>query len=244
MTLVFGEVASIYEDVRPGYPAEVGAAILDYAGGPPASVVELGAGTGKGTELLLRLGAPVTAIEPDPRMAAVLTAKFPRVEVLNLTFEQWTPRSPAGLVGCAMAWHWMEPATRNRRAWEALADGGTLAVFHHRYGYADPAQEAAIGDLLNRVDPNVTARDEHWVLDDVTAAGIWSDVEERGVREQPVFSRDRYLALMRTFSPFRRHPPEVQERTLRELGVLLDGFGGELTLDLRTAVVLARKRAA
>ena len=69
MTGIFGAVASMYDDVRPGYPAEVLDAIVDFQGGP-TSVAELGAGTGKGTELLVRLGMPVTCVEPDPRMAA------------------------------------------------------------------------------------------------------------------------------------------------------------------------------
>jgi len=84
-------VASTYDDVRAGYPDEVLDEIRAYRGAPPASVADLGAGTGKATELLLRLGAPVTAIEPDPRMADVLRAKFPAVEVVGAAFEEWTP---------------------------------------------------------------------------------------------------------------------------------------------------------
>jgi predicted RNA methylase len=97
MTLLFGAVASMYDDVRPGYPPAILTAITDYHGGIPAAVAELGAGTGKGTELLVRLGAPVTAIEPDARMAAVLQAKFPEVRVANVPFERlltsWAARS-------------------------------------------------------------------------------------------------------------------------------------------------------
>ncbi len=44
MATVFGEVAGVYDRVRPGYPAEIGSAILAYHGGAPAQVVELGAG--------------------------------------------------------------------------------------------------------------------------------------------------------------------------------------------------------
>jgi len=45
--LVFGEVARSYDDVRAGYPAEVGERVFTYAGGR-YPVVEVGAGTGKG----------------------------------------------------------------------------------------------------------------------------------------------------------------------------------------------------
>jgi SAM-dependent methyltransferase len=241
VTRIFGEVASLYDDARPGYPDDVRRAILDYLGRPPADAVELGAGTGKATGLLLRLGGPLTAIEPDPRMAALLRENFPAVEVANVSFEEWTPPlGGVGLIGCATAWHWMDPETRHGRARAALAPGGALAIFYHRYNYADPAQSAAIDELLQRIDPSVPDKDEHWVLDDLTAAGVWSDVEERRFHEHPVFSKERCLALTQTFSPFRRHPPELRRRTLDGLGELLDDFGGSVVLDLRTTLVLAR----
>ena len=241
MTTVFGEVASMYDDARPGYPAAVRAAILEYCGGPPTEVVELGAGTGKATGLLLELGAPLTAIEPDARMAALLRRRFPAAEVANTSFEDWTaPAGCVGLIACATAWHWMDPATRHARARAALRPYGALAIFYHRYNYADPAQSAAIDELLRRLDPSVPEKDEHWVFDDLTAAGVWSQVEERRFHEAPVFDKGRYLALMQTFSPFRRHSPELQRRTLDGLSELLDDFGGVVTLDLRTTLVLAR----
>ena len=78
MTRVFGEVAALYDDIRPGYPDELLEALTAFHGGVPAPVADLGAGTGKATELLLRLGSPVIAVEPDPRMAEILAASFPR----------------------------------------------------------------------------------------------------------------------------------------------------------------------
>jgi hypothetical protein len=43
---VFGEVADAYDDIRPGYPAEILDLITAYAGRAPRTVVESGAGTG------------------------------------------------------------------------------------------------------------------------------------------------------------------------------------------------------
>ena len=241
MAQVFGEVAALYDDVRPGYPDGVRRGILDY-GGPPDGIVELGAGTGKGTELLVGFGAWLTALEPDPRMAAVLRTKFPRVDVVEAPFEQWSPpeRRP-GLVACALAWHWMDAATRNRRAFDTLAPGGALAVFGHKYAYADPAQDRAIGDVLRSIDATVVDRADHWVRDDVVASGVWSDVEERRFTSYPVLPKQRYLELMQTFAPFRRHTADEQRRTLEGLDAAIDGFGGTVNLELRTSLVLARR---
>ena len=240
MTQIFGEVASMYDDVRPAYPDQVLDAIIEYHGGVPASVVDLGAGTGKGTELLVRLPAPVTCVEPDPRMAAVLTAKFPQVHVENSTFEQWTP-PPAGMdvVACAMAWHWLAPETRNQLARAALAPGGTLAVFGHLYDFADPAVGAAILKVMHAIDPTVAPRPEHWILDDITASGVFPDVREQSWHTFAEFSTARYLQLMQTFSPFRRKTPEDQQRSLTGIGAAIDAHGGSLVLDLHTTLVLA-----
>ncbi|WP_433370296.1 class I SAM-dependent methyltransferase [Actinoplanes sp. CA-142083] len=240
MTRVFGEVASMYDDARPGYPDDVRESILDRLGGPPAEVVELGAGTGKATGLLLGLGAPLTAIEPDPRMAAVLRANFPGARVENTTFEEWAaPPGGVGLIACATAWHWMDPATRHQRARDALRPGGVLAIFYHRYNYAVPAQSAAIDELLMRIDPSVPEKDEHWALDDAVTSGVWRDVAEHRFHDHPVFGKAQYLALMQTFSPFRRHAPEIRKEILDGLSAILDDFGGSVALDLRTSLVLA-----
>ncbi|MCO8272309.1 hypothetical protein M1L60_17080 [Actinoplanes sp. TRM 88003] len=238
MAQVFGEVAALYDEVRPGYPEGVRDAILEY-GGPPDGIVELGAGTGKGTELLVGFDTWLTALEPDPRMAAVLRTKFPQVAVITTTFEEWSPGgSRPGLVACAMAWHWMAAATRNRRAFDLLAPGGTLAVFGHKYAYADPGQERAIGDVLRSVDPTVADRADHWVRDDVLASGVWPTVVERRFTTYPVLAKPRYLELMQTFSPFRRHTPDQQRRALDGLDAAIDG---PVRLELRTSLVLARK---
>jgi SAM-dependent methyltransferase len=67
--LAFGEHADAYERARPAWPEEVARWLV------PASaqlVVELGAGTGKLTRAIAALGVRVVAVEPDPRMLAVL----------------------------------------------------------------------------------------------------------------------------------------------------------------------------
>src|SRR5436305_8980285 len=111
--LVFGEVAGVYEDVRAGYPADLVDAVFGYGGGTPARVVDVGAGTGKATAAFRARGVAVTAVEPDPAMAAVLRGRHPGVEVVESRFEDWEP--PAGgvpVVACAQAWHWVEESRR------------------------------------------------------------------------------------------------------------------------------------
>ncbi len=241
---VFGSVADLYEKERPGYPAEVADAIVAYYGGAPASVAEIGAGTGKGTEVLAAIGVPLTCIEPDPRMAVLLSAKFPQAQVHVGTFEQWKP-PPAGVsvLGCAMAWHWLNPTTRNVQARDALAPGGVLALFGHRYGCADARQAAAIDSALQLLDPSAKERPADWMYHDVIAGGEFADVQMHHYRRELPLTRDQYLALVSTFGPFLARPPELQQRALDRLGQLVDDFGASVVLDLTTTLTLARNSA-
>ena len=236
---VFGSVADLYETARPGYPPELADAILAYCGSVPASVVEIGAGTGKGTEVLAAIGAPLTCIEPDPRMAALLRAKFPQARVHVCTFEQWSPPpGGAGVLACAMAWHWLDPNSRNTHARNALAPGGTLALFGHRYDYADARQAAMIGAALNSLDSTVKEAPADWHYHDVIAGGEFTDVRVERFQRQLPLTRDEYLALVRTFGPFLTRPPELQRRGLDALGRLVDYFGGTVVIDLKTTLTL------
>ncbi|SNY06420.1 class I SAM-dependent methyltransferase [Paractinoplanes atraurantiacus] len=240
MPLVFGEVAALYDDVRPGYPGELRRAIEGRAPAGPA--VDIGAGTGKGTEVLAAIRDDVTAIEPDARMAAVLRSKFPAVDVVETTFEQWAPPpGGVGLLACAMAWHWMDADTRNQQAADALSPSGVLAVFGHRFGYADRGQSAAIGAVFDRANRDVKMRPVHWIVDDVRGSGVWSSVDELEWHRDLPLGTEGYLALTQTFSPFRRHSPELQRRVLDDLRATIDGFGGTITLDLHTTLVMAQR---
>ncbi|MGN9768887.1 class I SAM-dependent methyltransferase [Micromonospora sp. SD12] len=242
MTGVFGAIADLYDDVRPGYPNAIADLIRDYHGSTPDTVTEIGAGTGKGTAVLLRLGAPVTCIEPDPRMAARLTATFPDVHTVTHTFERWQP--PTGgvpLLACALAWHWLDPATRNRRAHAALTPGGTLAVFGHEYGYADPAQAHAVDTTLRAIDPTATRHPADWFHHDITASGLFTDVHAHTLHRDLTLSTDQYLRLLQTFGPYRQRTADQQTRATTAMRTLVDGFGGTVVLRLRTTLVLARR---
>src|SRR5690349_5865125 len=89
---------------RPGYPREA----IGVAGAPTSAVVlELGAGTGKLTHLLVDEFAAVLAVEPDPSMRERLASLCPRAAPVAGTAEQ-IPLADASVdaVFVAEAFHW------------------------------------------------------------------------------------------------------------------------------------------
>jgi SAM-dependent methyltransferase len=249
---VFGEVADAYDDVRPGYPAEILDRIVAYAGHVPSSVVESGAGTGKATALLRQLNSPLTAVEPDPAMAAVLRRRFEDddlVSVIETRFEDWTP-PPHGvdLLASAQAWHWVDPDRRSRLAYDALRPGGVIAVFGHHFGFADDEMVAAMDAEYLRIAPEIA--DPQRVSGSVHHAGafypdelrpLFDDVEEQTVVTMVPFETPRYLVLLSTFSPHRMLPEDKRERLHHALARVVDERGGVVQQKLTTGLWLGRK---
>ncbi|WP_177241203.1 class I SAM-dependent methyltransferase [Nonomuraea wenchangensis] len=141
-------MADEYDRIRPGYPAELVEDILTYARLAEAPALEVGAGTGKATVLFAARGVTLTAVEPDPAMAAVLkrrVAGLPEVTIAVSSFEDYVPDQPFGLLFSAQAWHWADPAVRWEKAAAAPAPGGALALFWNFHHLKDP--DAAAGVL-------------------------------------------------------------------------------------------------
>jgi SAM-dependent methyltransferase len=242
VTTVFGEVAAEYEDVRPGYPVSMATAISGYLGAPPSLVAEIGAGTGKGTAVYARLGGRLVCIEPDPRMAALLTAKFPRAEVASSGFEEWDPPSGGvSVLGGALAWHHVDPATRAATAHAALAPDGVVALIGRAYGFADPDQGTALRSVFAAHDLRGQSRTPGWIAAELTASGLFGDVTLSRHDTVLPLTGANYLKLVTTFSPFRLLAPDRRATLLTALGAAVASTGGLVHLELRTSLTLARR---
>jgi SAM-dependent methyltransferase len=104
----FGRAAREYELGRPGWPEElVDEAARELGLGPGADVLDLAAGTGKLTRLLVPRFGRVVAVEPDEAMLDVLAEVVPEAETRRGSGE----RIPLGdaevdCVFVAEAFHW------------------------------------------------------------------------------------------------------------------------------------------
>jgi SAM-dependent methyltransferase len=126
----FGRGADVYERSRPSYPPEAVACIVGHAHlGPERRVLDLAAGTGKLTRVLVPSGADVVAVEPVPAMRAELRAVLPDLEVLDGTAET-IPLGDQSVdaVTVAQAVHWFELPQAVPEILRVLRPGGALVL--------------------------------------------------------------------------------------------------------------------
>jgi SAM-dependent methyltransferase len=126
----FGAAAAAYAEHRPGYAeAAVRWALEPVLAREPLRVLDLGAGTGKLTQTLVRLGAEITAVEPDPGMLAELRRELPSVRSLAGSAEDIPlPDGSADAVLAGQALHWFDLGRALPEIARVLSPGGVLAA--------------------------------------------------------------------------------------------------------------------
>lgn len=221
----FGAVADAYDRVRPSYPA---ALIDDLLAGAPADALDVGCGTGKAARLLAERGVPVLGVEVDARMAAVARAHEIPVELG--TFEHWDAAGRRfDLIISGQAWHWIDPDSGAAKAAALLRRGGLLAPFWN-FSAVDAVLRARIDAAYARVAPQVTDRAVMRgggpatippVVLQLRGTGLFAGVEHRRYPWERDYTRDEWLALVRTHSDHSTLPAG-------QLAALLDAVGAAI----------------
>lgn len=214
--LSFGTAAAAYDRGRPAYPRE---AVAWALGTTPLRVLELGAGTGKLTEVLLDLGHDVFATEPDEKMLDVLSTKLPDLRATVGTAEQ----IPAGdqqydVVVAGQAFHWFDPLTALPEISRVLAPGGRLVLLWNERDDRIPWVRR-LGKLIGRPERDV---DPTGVIDD---SAMFSAVEEQQFRFWQVVNRETIQDLVLSRSNVTVLPEEDREAKRAEVLAFYDDYG-------------------
>ncbi len=253
---MFGQVADLYDRHRPSYPPQLVDDLLAAARvGNGGRVLEVGAGTGKATELFAQRGAVVVGVEPSAAMAALARrrcAAFPNVTILESDFEDLDlggERFP--LLYAAQAWHWIDPEVRYRRARMALSDGGRLGVFWNRPAWGPSELRTALSVAYRRHAPEMPADsplhpdnpqpqgDDDWVAEIAAVAGFTAP-EVHLYDWSLDYAADDYAALMNTLSDFQQLEAERRQRLLEAIRTTIADHGGALTMPMITRLHTAR----
>jgi SAM-dependent methyltransferase len=207
-----------------------------------ATVVDLAAGTGKLTRLLVRRYARVIAIEPLDGMRAVLERVVPEAEALPGTAERIPlPDACAGAVYVAEAFHWFGGSAAVAEVARVLEPGGVLVLaWNNRAGPHEPplpdAYRARMRESFKRADWPYGG--DRWRA--AVEAGPFGPIHHESFPYEHVHTRDTMLAYVASVSWIASLPVEERERELAEFAALLPE--GTWRVPLRTDVYWTRRQ--
>jgi SAM-dependent methyltransferase len=216
----FDLAAEEYEATRPSYPDEL-LDLLPVAS--DATVLDLGAGTGKLTRVLARRYARVIAVEPLDGMRAILERVVPGVEALPGSAER-IPLADASVdaVFAAQAFHWFDHERALPEIGRVVRPGGVLAVVWNGPDESRPNPlPAGYLAYLRELRRERSTLDERTPFSELIAYGPFGKVQEQTVPHDHVLDRAGHLDNARSVSWIASREPDERDRVLARLGELL-----------------------
>jgi SAM-dependent methyltransferase len=217
--LTFGAHADAYERARPAWPEEAARWLAPEAA---ELVVELGAGTGKLTRAVAALGVRVVAVEPDPRMLAVLRG-------LGLEGMEGTAEAipfgdgVADAVVAGSSLHWFELEQALPEIHRALRAGGRFGFGWNHRDDRHPTiarMSDAVYEAQKRT-PGPRWRSRDWPAE-LIATGLFRDVEHALFEHVHELPRDALVDQLISYSGVAALPEDERRRVVAAVANALD----------------------
>lgn len=249
----FGAAAAAYAEHRPGYAeTAVRWALEPVWARCPVRVVDLGAGTGKLTATLVRLGVDVTAVEPDQQMLAELRREMPPVRSVPGGAEAMPlPDASVDAVLAGQAMHWFDMDRAMPEIARVLTPGGVLAglwnVDDDRVGWvaelAEISKRKSSVTLMRWRDGAGRSRRERLIE---TGSGLFHAVAEHEFGHGQPRTADSLLATIATHSHLLVMNESERAGLLAQVGDFLyarpETSDGEFMLPMVTVALRALRR--
>ena len=256
----FDEAASLYDEVRPGYPEDLFDDIVSLSGIPAGGrILEIGCGTGQATVPFARRGYHILCIELGENMAALARRNlkgYPQAEVRTGAFEESSLQEEAfDLAISATAFHWLDPAVVYPKAATALRVGGSLALFWNVHVQSEASEgffEAA-QRIYEREAPEIVGPEDHKGLprphevpdrtEEIQNTDHFGSIITRHYRWDETYDSWGYLRVLSTYSGHRSLSADTRERLFLGIADLIDNsFDGRIIKGYLTTLYVAHRR--
>ncbi len=205
----FGGDVDAYEKGRPEYVDEHVGWLLE---GVTGRVLDLGAGSGKLTRTVRRLGFEVVAVDPDAQMLARNTG----VESHAGTAESIPlPDASVAAVVVGQAWHWFDPTLAGPEAARVVVPGGRLGLIWNTRDAAHPFV-AALSQIMGPSPAELMVDSAH-----VRTVAGFAPFERRRWQRVRLMTPDALVAMVTSRSQYLVATPAAQRAVVAGVRDLL-----------------------
>jgi SAM-dependent methyltransferase len=237
----FGSQAENYERARPGWPVDAVAGLIERFGA--RTVLDLAAGTGKLTRVLVRYADEVIAVEPVDGMRRVLEQQVPGARILTGTAEAIPlPDEAVDAVFVAEAFHWFDLDRAPAEIARVLRPGGHVAVLWNLPGatveWVDEVYETL---KAHRREHNQMPHQVDWRG---ALNAVFGPLEHEEADNEHVVDRELMVANLTSHSSIGSLPPDRLAAALAAAREVMERHGIERErIPIRTHIYTAQKRS-
>jgi SAM-dependent methyltransferase len=247
-TTSFDDVADLYDEVRPSYPASVIDHIIQFAGVQDDSeILEIGCGTGQMTVPFAEKGCRILALEPAPALAAIAARKcqaYPGIRILTERFEDWSPAGQTFDLGLsAQAFHWIAPEVGSQKLASVIRPNGAVALVWNR----DMSRGTAFWEATQPIyrsyfkESYTDRSDEVCYAEFLLGTGVFANVQEHSEEWRRTYTAPEYLKLLETHSDHRMLDAAHRRDFMTAIQRVIAELGGSVTGRYRTLAILANR---
>ncbi len=233
--LAFGPKANEYEKGRPDYPPSAVDWLIEALRiNSSSTVVDLAAGTGKLTRILVPTGARVIAVEPVAGMREVLASVVQAAEVLEGTAEQLPlPDSSAGAVTVGQAFHWFRGEQALAEIHRVLAPRGRLGLIWNRRDMDQPVQ-AELAKVMEGHRGTTPSQESGAWRAAFQETRLFGPLTEADFAMEQVVDQEQLVARVLSVSFMAALPPDQQATVADEVTEIAGRYGDPVALRYTT----------
>ena len=184
----FDQMFETYDLYRPSYPeALINKIILKSNIDKQSKVLEVGAGSGKATELFVDRGLKIHCIEQGPNLVNKGLDKFKDLDQVSyecVSFQEWEiEENTYDMIFSAQAFHWIPKPQGYKTLAKALKDKGQMMIFWNKYVNLGDKVSAELAGLLKEfkiltmLDHKEMETYRHRTYDGIYTTDLFEEIE-------------------------------------------------------------------
>jgi SAM-dependent methyltransferase len=248
----FNEAAKYYDKYRPSYPLELINDLIEKAQLTNKSrILEIGAGSGKATELFVDKGLEMTCIEPGKDLVLEGKRKFKEknVRYYNCRFEEWEEKlGYYDFVISAQAFHWIPQPIGYRKCSNSLKDNKKIGLFWNYYTSNEGQVDKELKQLIDQYPiMYIASRDN--IKDRIN--NTVSEIQRSGYFKKPLvlkypwtqkYNIEEYIGFIKTGNGYLSLGTKEREIVEGRVKEIIDKNGGTIVRPYTCICYLADKK--